>query len=133
MKRVMLDETTTTEDWTYSLQLIGQVGVWDRVNEEVYLAMSPDYVSWDDYGRRSRTFPPADENNSAPWFSASSRDSTGVVSLIDPNIISIVVPWNRMRMMGPGGCNVALTLRRLAPTSRISLMVGRLPVYDGVG
>jgi hypothetical protein len=132
MKSVILDETATTEDWVFSYQLLNQKTAWSD-EDEVVLAMSPDFVSWDDYGRRSRTFPPSSSDNVAPWFQASSRDDTGVVTLIDPNIVSIVVPWNQMRMMGPGGINVGLTLRREDPTSRTSLLVGRLPVYDGVG
>jgi hypothetical protein len=132
MKSVILDETATTEDWVYVYQLLNQQVAWDP-NDEVVLTMNPDYVSWDDYGRRSRTFPPATVYDTAPWFQASSRDGSGVVSLVDPNIINIVVPWNQMRMMGPGGVNVGLSMRRDLPTSRTSLMVGRLPVYDGVG
>lgn len=132
MKSVILDGTASTEDWSFLYQLLGQTVAWSA-EDEVVLSMSPDYVAWDDYGRRSRTFPPASDSDVAPWFQASSRDGSGVVSLIDPNIVSIIVPWNRMRMMGPGGVNVGLSLRRELPTSRTSLLVGRLPVYDGVG
>lgn len=132
MKRVIFDETSTTEDWRYSYQLLTpHQSVWSP-DTWVVLGMNPAYTVWDDYGIKSRASPPADPYSPAPWFQASSRDGSGIVVLRDPNIIDIIVPWNHVRSMGPGSVAVTLSLRTDVPPSRTTLLQGQLPLYDGV-
>jgi hypothetical protein len=132
MKTVMFDASGSTEDWRFTYQLLpAQGAVWDA-NTYVVLGMSPDYMVWDDYGLRSRAFPPASTNSDTPWFQASSRDGTGIVVLTDPNIIDILVPWNQMRQMGPGSVRVSLSLRTDDPPRRTLVLTGNLPIMDGV-
>lgn len=133
IKQVMFEGAAATSDWRFPYQLIvPQVTAWDPAIDEVVLAMSPDFIMWDDYGIRSRTFPPATRENVAPWFQASSLDGSGVVTLIDPNRIDIIVPWNRMRTMGPGDVSVGVQYRNQLTGSRTLLITGRLPLYDTV-
>lgn len=132
MKRVMFEDQSTTEDWRYDYQLLAPPQAAWGPDDTVVVGLSPMAITWDDYGIRSRTFPPASADTPAPWFQASSRDGSGIVVLQDPNIISIVVPWNQMRMMGPGSVNVGLSLRNELTGSRTTLLIGNLPLYDGV-
>src|SRR4029077_13058800 len=101
--------------------------------DEVVLGMTPDSVAWDDYGRHQRHFPPQSgaANDYGPWFQASSDDGTGVVVLVDPNMIDIVVPWNNMRTMGPGSVAVGIQYRNKLTGGRATLLTGRLPLSDG--
>jgi len=133
MKTVMFDPSGSTEDWLFTYQLLPAAGAtWDD-NTYVVLGMSPDYQVWDDYGTRSRAFPPSSAADSGtPWFQASSRDGTGIVVLTNPNIIDIAVPWNQIRQMGPGSVRVGLSLRTDIPPRRTLVLVGQLPVMDGV-
>lgn len=116
VKQVVFEETSSTQDWIWQYRLLQQGhAAWD-VDEEIVLGMSPDYAAWDDYGHRSRTFPPVSKvYNSAPFFQASSRDGTGVIVLTDPNLIDVRVPWSMMRQMGPGTVHVAVSWRRVLP------------------
>ena len=132
IKRVNFEEASAFSDWRYSYMLIlRDGGQWDPAYDEVVIAMNPDAIFWDDYGIRSRTFPPASSGDVAPYFQASSRNNDGIVTLINPSMIDIIVPWNRLRMMGAGVINVGLSYRNTNGT-RISLLSGRLPLVDTV-
>jgi hypothetical protein len=132
IKRVLFEEASAFSDWHFPYMLImPSVDGWDPLVDEVVLAMNPDAVTWDDYGIRSRTFPPASSDSVAPWFQASSRDNSGVITLVDPNLIDILVPWNTLRMMGPGMINVGVSYRN-TNGARTSLLSGRLPLIDTV-
>lgn len=117
IKQVIFEEASATADWVWQYRLL-QNGHehWDS-DEEIVLGMSPDYAAWDDYGIRSRSFPPTRNAayDTAPLFQASSADGTGVVILTDPNLIEIRVPYNVMRQMGPGSAHVSLSWRRIMP------------------
>jgi hypothetical protein len=113
MKSVVFETASSTSDWSFQYRLL-QAGhaAWDPA-EEIVLGMSPDYVAWNDYGVRQRSFPAVSSAyDTAPWFQASSRDGSGVVVLTDPDLIDVQVPWNQMRMMGPGSVHVSLSYRR---------------------
>jgi hypothetical protein len=132
IKRVMFEEASASSDWRFPYRLVVPgMTAWDPLTDEVVLGMSPDAVTWDDYGIRSRTFPPA-SNNWAPWFQASSRDASGVVVLVDPNLIDIVVPWNTIRSLGVGMIDVGVQYRNQLTGARTSLVSGRLPLQDTV-
>src|SRR4029077_4807029 len=103
VKRVMFEEASASSDWKFPYRLIvPEVAGWDETQDEVVLAISPDDTVWDDYGRRSRTYPPGDAYPPPPWFQASSLDASGIVTLVDPNQIDIRVPYTTMRQLGPG-------------------------------
>jgi hypothetical protein len=133
IKRVNFEEASASADWRFPYQLIVPgVNGWDPLKDEVVLGMSPDAITWDDYGLRSRVFPtPAPDNWSAPFFFASSNDGTGTITLVNPNLIDIVVAWGRIRQMGPGVVNVGIQYRNSAG-ARTSLLSGRLPLVDTV-
>jgi hypothetical protein len=130
----MFAAASCTSDWhmPYKL-LVPTVAGWDLDKDEVVIGMSPDYACWDDYGFRSRSMPPyGNANSSYPTFwQASSDDGTGIVTLADPNLIDILVPYTAMRQMGPGGVNVEIQYRGKDNGSRATLLLGRLPLQGG--
>jgi hypothetical protein len=135
LKQIMFETASSTADWLFPYRIIvPNVGGWDSDADQVVLGMTPDFVAWDDYGMHSRTFPPrsggADEY--APWFQANSDDGSGVVVLVDPNLVDIVVPAHRIRTMGPGGVAVGVQYRNKLSGARSTLVTGRLPLSDGV-
>ena len=131
-KRVLFEEASASSDWRLPYRLIiPEMTAWDETRDEVVLGLSPDSIIWDDYGTRSRTFPPVG-HSTAPSYQASSRDGTGVVTLVDPNGIDILVPWNVIRSLGPGMINVGVQYRNILTGARSSLVAGRLPLVDTV-
>jgi hypothetical protein len=133
VKRVEFQTASAGADWVFPYRLlVPGINGWDKAVDLVVLGMSPDAVSWDDYGLRSRSFPDAPGYDTAPFYQASSDDGSGVVSLLDPNLISIVVPHNAIRQMGPGGVNVGIQYRQKDTGSRAQLLIGRLPLVAGV-
>jgi hypothetical protein len=131
VKQVLFEEASATSDWHLPYRLINKGG-WIPDVDEIVLGMSPDNVAWDDYGHHVKAYPPGNDFWSAPWFQASSRDGSGIVTLMDPDMIDIRVPWHRMRGMGVGGVNVGLQYRNLDTDSRTTLLIGRLPLLAGV-
>jgi len=133
LKRVMFEEASASSDWRFPYRLIvpGQTEWRDDV-DEVVLGMSPDYAAWDDYGRMQTANAPTPDFWNAPFYSASSDDASGVVRLVDPNLIDIVVPYGAIRQMGPGGVSVGVQHRDKVSGSRTTLLVGRLPLLSGV-
>lgn len=132
VKRVLFEEASSSSDWAFPYKLIIPDMIWDTNRDQVVLGMSPDAVTWDDYGIRSRTFPPTSTSDTAPWFQAASDDGSGVVTLLPPNLIDILVPWNTIRMIGPGTVNVGVQYRDKLTGARRSLLSGRLPLVDTV-
>jgi len=117
VKTVVFEEASATADWVWQYRLLQpDHETWDA-DEEIVLGMSPDFTAWDDYGYRSRSFPPVRNStyDTAPFFQASSADGTGTVILTDPNLIEIRVPYGMMRQMGPGTVHVSLSWRRTIP------------------
>jgi hypothetical protein len=173
MKQVVFETTSTGQDWRWQYRLLQASHAKWEPEEAITLSMSPDFVQWDDYGRRTNSFPPPGPGDvTAPFFQATSGDGSGVVVLTDPNLIDVWVPWGYMRQMGPGTVRVSLAYLRdplpaitplgvdpltldearilakrrgvpvqsivdgvpLGPSqSRTTLIVGTLPVADGVG
>jgi hypothetical protein len=132
VKRVNFQTASATADWNmpYTL-LVPEIDGWDQDVEVVVLGLSPDFVEWNDYGIRQRSFPMSDAPQ-APFFQASSDDGSGVVMLLDPNEISIVVPFNVIQQLGPGAVNVGIQYRTKDTGSRATLLIGRLPLVWGV-
>jgi hypothetical protein len=126
MRTYAFAETGLSEDWRFAYKLASIDG-W-TVDDEIVLEMTPDYVSWDDYGFRSRSSIPTAALDAAPYLRISSADATGEIELIDPNVIQIVLPWNRVRQLGPGVTNVKLQYWNLATSSRLTILNGRLPI-----
>jgi len=133
VKRVMFPTAAAGDDWglPYKLLVPGMAG-WDHGNDEVVLSMSPDYVSWDDYGFRQRTFPISPGSETAPFYQASSDDGSGTIALVDPNVIDILVTSNVMRQMGPGVVSVSIQYRQKDSLRRSTLLLGRLPLVGGM-
>lgn len=134
VKFVNFQTASSTGDWRfpYVLKVPGIDG-WNPAVDQVVIGMTPDTVSWDDYGYRQRSFPPGSRSyEAAPFWQASSDDGTGVVKLVDPNLIDIVVPYPVMQQLGPGGVNVGLSLRNKETGARTTLLTGRLPLTWGV-
>lgn len=134
LKQVMFETASMTADWRFPYRIIvPQMGGWGP-DDAVWLGMTPDVVSWNDYGRFQREFPPQSgaANDYAPWFQANSDDGSGVVVLVDPNLVDIIVPWNNIRTMGPGSVAVGVQYRNKATGRRSTLVTGRLPLSDGV-
>jgi hypothetical protein len=132
VKQVLFETAASGSDWRFPYKLaVPGLTAWDPVNDEIVLGMNPDGASWDDYGMRSREFPPSTQTITPPFMQFSSRDGDGVVVLVDPNLIDILVPWNRMRQLGPGG--VAIEIQYRNPTgSRQTLLTGRMSLIAGV-
>lgn len=134
VKQVQFEEASSAGDWQFPYQLIvPSLTAWDTARDLVVLGMSPDYAAWDDYGFRSRSsLSPRPDFWDVPFYQTNSDANGGVVTLIDPNLISIVVPWNVMRRLGPGGCAVGVSYRTKDTDRRVPLLIGRLPIIDGV-
>ena len=133
VKQIMFEEASVTADWHFPYRIIvpGQ-SAWDPLVDEVVLGMSPDFVVWDDYGLRRRTFPPGSSLTTGPFYQASSDSGDGVITLVDPNGIDIHVGWNTIRNLGPGSIAVGIQLRDKLTGARTTLLTGRLPLVDGV-
>ncbi len=134
VRQVQFETASGTSDWYFPYKLIvPNMAGWDAERDEVVIGMSPDGITWDDYGIRSRVFPPLSGNNPAtPWFFASSDDGSGVVTLVDPNRVEIIVPYGSIRMMSPGSVAVGVQYRNKLLDRRTTLVTGRLPLTDGV-
>jgi hypothetical protein len=133
VKRVEFQTASATADWVFPYKLlVPGINGWNKSLDLIVLGMSPDYASWDDYGQRSRIFPAAPSYDTAPFFQASSDDGSDVITLVDPNLISIVVPYNTIRQLGPGGVDVGVQYRQKDTGARATLLIGRLPLVAGV-
>lgn len=128
LTQIMFATASASADWRLTYRLAGMSG-WDATRDEVVIGLSPDFMAWDDYGYRSRGFP-AGRNDYPPGFQASSNDGTGVVVLVDPDVVDILIPYNSMRQLGPGTLNVELQYRQ-DTGSRATLLLGRLPLQGG--
>lgn len=126
--------TTNSGDWhaPFYVAANGEWVTWDLADDEVLLGMSPDAISWEDYGSHRTTYPPGRSSAPAPYFRASSNDSSGYVSLVNPGLIDILIPGSVMRGFGPGELNVGLRYARASDGRTSSLFLGRLPVVHGV-
>lgn len=134
IKQIQFEETGSTGDWQFPYKLIvPSMDGWDADRDLVVLGMNPDFTAWGDYGYRSRSAgSPRPDFWYAPFYQTDSDADDGVVTLVDPNIISIIVPWSVMRRLGPGGCAVGVSYRTKDTDRRTPLLVGRLPIIDGV-
>lgn len=137
--------TTTTSDWRapFYIAMSGTNYVPDEVtatalvtwhppDDEVILGMSPDTLTWEDYGSHRTSYPPGRATDNPPYFRASSNDGTGYVALVNPGLIDILVPASVMRGFGVGELNVGLRYARASDQRTSTLFVGRLPIIHGV-
>lgn len=134
VKQIQFEEADASSEWQfpYRLLMAGMVA-WNPAIDLVVLGMRPDYAAWDDYGYRSRSaYIPVPDFWDAPFFQTNSDAGDGVITLTDPNLIDIVVPWNIMRTLGPGGCGVAVQYRTKDTDRRVTLALGRLPIIRGL-
>ena len=105
---------------------------WYPPDDEVLLGMSPDMLSWEDYGRHRQHYPPGRTQTAAPYFRASSNDGSGYISLISPGLIDILIPASVMRSFPQGEINVGVRYQRASDQRTSTLFIGRLPILHGV-
>jgi len=126
--------TTNTSDWhqPFYVYANGAYLQWWPPDDQVILGMSPDAITWSDYGAHTIRYPAGRTTANAPYFQASSNDGSGYVTLISPGLIDIMVPASVMRGFGPGELNVGMRFERASDSRTSTIFVGRLPVINGV-
>lgn len=124
---------SSTADWhqPFYVKLAGGYAVWNPPDDEVILGLSPDAISWDDYGARRSTFPPGRAASSPPFFRASSNDGRGYITLISPGLVDILIPASVMRGFPARELNVGIRYERASDGRTSSLFSGRLPIIHG--
>lgn len=105
---------------------------WHPPDDEIIIGMSPEAISWSDYGTHHRSYPPGRGASNAPYFQASSNDGSGYVTLVNPGLIDILIPGSVMRGFGPGEINVGIRFARASDQRTSTLIIGRLPILHGV-
>ena len=105
---------------------------WHPPDDEILLGMSPEAISWEDYGSHHRNYPPGRTATNPPYFRASSNDASGYVTLINPGLIDILIPASIMRGFGPGEINIGIRYARASDQRTTTLLIGRLPILHGV-
>ena len=101
-------------------------------DDEVLVGISPDAITWSDYGPHYRSYPPGRTAANPPYFRASSNDGSGYVTLINPGLVDIFIPASVMRGFGPGEVNVGVRYSRASDQRTSTLFIGRLPILHGV-
>lgn len=134
MRGFAFTPTTNTSDWHQPFYVLvnNAYPEWDLPDDEVLLGVSPDVLTWEDYGAHHNNFSSARINNAAPYVRASSNDASGYVTLISPGLIDILLPASVMRGFPPGEVNVGLRYARASDQRTSTLFVGRLPILHGV-
>jgi len=105
---------------------------WHPPDDEILIGISPEAITWSDYGSHHRTYPPGRTASHAPYFRTSSNDGSGYVTLINPGLIDILIPASIMRGFGPGELNVGVRYARASDSRTSTLFLGRLPIIHGV-
>jgi len=105
---------------------------WHPPDDEIILGLSPEELSWSDYGSHHKSYPPGRAASNAPYFRASSNDGSGYVTLVNPGLVDILIPASIMRGMGPGEINVGIRFARASDQRTSTLLIGRLPILHGV-
>ena len=126
--------TTDTGDWRapFYVATNSEMVTWHPPDDEIILGMSPEAISWEDYGPHRTSYPPGRGSSNAPYFRASSNDSSGYVTLVNPGLVDILIPANIMRGLGPGEINVGIRYARASDQRTSTLLIGRLPILHGV-
>lgn len=126
--------TTNTSDWhqPFYVAANGAYLEWHVPDDEILFGISPDDISWQDYGSRYRSYPPSRTNANAPYFRASSNDGSGYVTLVNPGLIDVFIPASIMRGFGPGEINVGMRFQRASDSRTSAMLIGRLPILHGV-
>jgi hypothetical protein len=114
-------------DWSWAWTIFDHEGFPDE--ERVTLTITPDFVTWDDYGLHQKVF----NETITPWAQYHSDDGTGYVTVTDPGSIDVWLPASVVRPMGPGVVNVGLSLTNSILGTRQTLVWGRLPLVDTGG
>jgi hypothetical protein len=124
--------TTNTEDWDqpFYAHANGMYLEWSG-DDEVIVGLSPDAISWEDYGHHRTSYPPGRAAMNPPYFRASSADGSGYVALISPGLVDIHIPASVMRQFAPGALNVGIRYQRPSDNRTKTLFSGRLPVIAG--
>jgi hypothetical protein len=125
---------TNTADWHQPFYVLinNAYPAWVLPDDEVLLGVSPDVLTWEDYGAHRNNYTASRANNAAPYVRASSNDSSGYITLISPGLIDVLLPASVMRAFPPGEVNVGLRYARASDGRTSSLLTGRLPVVHGV-
>jgi len=133
LKEVQFEMTGGGADWYLPYSLLMDGLVWDTERDQVALGMTPDGARpCDDYQFRRRYYGPVPDFWDAPYYFTTSDAADGVVTLVNPNVINIIVPYHVMKRLGPGGVTVGVQYRTKDGTDRrTQLLTGRLPVKYG--
>lgn len=129
----LFDPTAAGGDWSFDYTVASGILDGDAwaVGDVVRVALSPEAISWDDYGRRSLAYPSADVSVYS-FFSVSSDDAGGAVTLVAPKTVLVNIPANSMSLMGVGTVNVGLRLFLASGGNKV-LLTGRLPIESSGG
>ena len=134
MRGFNFQPTTSTSDWRAPFYIAAgdELVTWHPPDDEVLIGMSPDAVSWEDYGSRRISYPAGRSSYTPTFFQASSNDGSGYIMLRNPGLIDILIPANIMRGFGVGELNVGLRFTRASDSRTSTLFLGRLPIIHGV-
>jgi hypothetical protein len=134
MRAYNFPPTTNTSDWhaPFYVGTNGELVTWHPPDDEILLGLSPDAMSWSDYGSHRTSYPPGRVSTSPAFIQASSNDGSGRVTLINPGLIDIFLPGSLMRAFPPGEVNVSLRFQRGSDQRTNALFLGRLPILHGV-
>src|SRR6188768_920131 len=89
---------TDTGDWRAPFYVAtNDVFVTWHDDDEILVGLSPEAISWEDYGPHRTSYPPGRTATNAPFFRASSKDGSGYVTLVNPGLIDILIPASIMR------------------------------------
>jgi hypothetical protein len=125
--------TSNTSDWNqpFYVHINGGYVEWSD-DDTVIVGLSPDAISWEDYGHHRSSYPPGRAAMNPPYFRASSADSSGYVTLVSPGLVDIHIPASVMRQFPPGALNCGIRYERPSDSRTSTLFAGRLPILNGV-
>jgi hypothetical protein len=114
-------------DWAVDFAVATPAGParWDQADDTITLA-----IAWDatpqglDYGLTTA-------RRDATAFVASTNDNSGVVAMINPGLISIMVPAAQMARFPATVLTVTLKYERASDARAATLWQGRLPIIEG--
>lgn len=132
MRGYAFPPTTNTSDWRapFYIGASDELVTWHPPDDFVTVGLSPDTVSWEDYGSHRISYPPG--WSTPTFFQANSNDGSGYVALINPGLIDVLIPASVMRGFGVGEVNVGLRYSRTSDNRTATIFIGRLPIIHGV-
>lgn len=128
MQTYNFDSHSNRSDWKLPFSLNAKAvvgsGGWAAPDDEILVGLSMSGYDWDDYG-----FTRCD---GAPFWQASSNDGSNVVTLVMPSSIDILVPASAFARVGVGTMDVGVHFQRASTNQSYTLLIGRLPVVNGI-